>query len=615
MSSYYDDASLMLLASGGAQKDGKVYSVKPTDGSGDFTFTRGSNLAATRVGPGPNFYIEKGRENVLLQSNSFATGWGLSNVTMTSGQSGYDGSNDAWLMTDTNSGAYGTINQSVTTGGITTFSCYAKSGTTDIFGLRPIGGSSPYVFFDLSNGTFEGAGDTANLIDWGIQDVGSGWYRCSITTSATATQVYIYIATTGGALAPSGSTIYIQDAQLELGLVASDYIESGATTGTAGILEDTPRFDYSGMVTCPSLLLEPNRTNSLFYSEYISAGVTWTTSGGMLTESNSIASPENLVNATKMTRPNGTSQAWLNNYMGGVVGENQVLSVYVKAGTASVFNITYYDSVANDMFFNYNLSTEVITAPTGSAYYVGSSIEDVGNGWYRCIAIVQTANNSGLYQIAIANNRVGAANEYLYVYGTQWESNASYPTSYIPTYGTSVTRAADDCSKTGISDLIGQTEGTLFFEGKADDYTNAVSIINTNRTTQFTLVIVKKADGTILGQVFNNGLSIIEILTPSLVSGTFKLALAYKSGDTSFYVNGTQIGTSSVAFTPSASLNELYIGSFEGPYFAYDHPVDCNQALLFKTRLSNLDLAILTGATTYNTFAEMAVALNYTVYE
>ena len=58
----------------------------------------------------------------------------------------------------------------------------------------------------------------------------------------------------------SSGSIYIQDAQVEIGLAATDYIESGATTGKAGLLEDEPRFDYSGGATCPSLLLEPSRT-------------------------------------------------------------------------------------------------------------------------------------------------------------------------------------------------------------------------------------------------------------------------------------------------------------------------------------------------------------------
>jgi hypothetical protein len=88
--SFFDDASLAFLPSGAAGKDGKAYSIKPTDGTGDFTFSRGSNLAATRVGA--DGLIEKGRENLLLQSNNFSTTWGKNNASVTSGQSGYDGS-------------------------------------------------------------------------------------------------------------------------------------------------------------------------------------------------------------------------------------------------------------------------------------------------------------------------------------------------------------------------------------------------------------------------------------------------------------------------------------------------------------------------------------------
>ena len=100
--SLYKDASLVMIPS--AYKDGKLYSIRPTDGSGDFTFSRGSNLAATRVDV--NGLIEKGRENLLLQSNQFDTTWGNSNSTETSGQTGYDGSSDAWLLNATNAAGY-----------------------------------------------------------------------------------------------------------------------------------------------------------------------------------------------------------------------------------------------------------------------------------------------------------------------------------------------------------------------------------------------------------------------------------------------------------------------------------------------------------------------------
>ena len=69
MATTYDKASLVMIPSG--YKDDKLYSIKPTDGSGDFTFSRDGSGAspATRVNSDGN--IEKGRENLLLQSNTF----------------------------------------------------------------------------------------------------------------------------------------------------------------------------------------------------------------------------------------------------------------------------------------------------------------------------------------------------------------------------------------------------------------------------------------------------------------------------------------------------------------------------------------------------------------
>jgi len=78
----YDQASLVLFPSG--YKESKVYSHKPVDGSGDFTYTRGTDTA-TRVGA--DGYIKKERANLLLQSNQFDTTWGgdLNKRSITSG--------------------------------------------------------------------------------------------------------------------------------------------------------------------------------------------------------------------------------------------------------------------------------------------------------------------------------------------------------------------------------------------------------------------------------------------------------------------------------------------------------------------------------------------------
>jgi hypothetical protein len=252
MSKLFDDSSLAMIPS--AVKDGKLYSIRPTDGSGDFTFSRGSNLAATRVDV--NGLIEKGRENLLVQSNQFDTSWAVTNTGVVTGsQSGYDGSSDAWLLS-TSQGSSGYVYQNTSASNVLSFSFYAKAGSLDWTYIL-VNGNSTYAAtaFNLSSGTFAtnfGGGFVAR----NSESVGNGWYRITLTTNNGSSRVRIYPAYGDGAIGNAGN-IYIQDAQLEQGLVATDYIETGASTAQAGILEDLPRLDYSGGASCPSLLLEP----------------------------------------------------------------------------------------------------------------------------------------------------------------------------------------------------------------------------------------------------------------------------------------------------------------------------------------------------------------------
>ena len=559
--SIYDKASLVLIPSG--TKTSKVYSQKPVNGDGDFTFSR--STAATRVNADGN--IEKETQNLLVQSNSFTTGWGLSNVTMTSGQAGYDGTNDAWLMTDTNSGGYGIVDRLVTTGGITTFSCYAKSGTTDIFGLRPIGGSSPYVFFDLSNGTFESAGDTANLIDWDIQDAGSGWYRCSVTTSATATQVLIYIATTGGNLSPSGSTIYIQDAQVEQGLVARDYIETTTAAVEGGITDNVPRLDYTDS-SCPALLLEPQRTNVCPNSEDVS---NWNLAFATATANDTI-SPEGVQNAAKIV----TSSAGCDVKLTSIpvsASTTYTATFYCKLTSGSGLLTRFYDNTngANIEFYDYS-----------SQLVVGE--------WKRVTRTFTTpvgCNNIQIWFLAASSSASVTA----HYWGYQLEQG-SYATSYIPTYGTSVTRNADACTKTGISSLIGQTEGVVYFEW---DYQNVGSsggniIMSLAGASLQELYFWVKTDGTYVYDVYDSTKQ--AGITGTIGSfGIKKIALAYKNNDFALYINGVLVGSDTSGSVPT--LTDVYIGRY-AINTNYNIASGINQALLFKTRLSNEELAALT---------------------
>ena len=253
--SIYDKASLVLIPSG--SKTSKVYSQKPVSGDGDFTFSR--STAATRVNADGN--IEKETQNLLLHSNTFSNAsWIKTNSSVTGSQSGYDGTNDAWLLSK--SAASGNLRQNKTSIGVQTLSIYAKAGTLSWVRFLAIrsAGNSPSAFFNLSGSGSVGTASGIGFIDASIESIGSGWYRCQLVVNIDLTQFRVYPADGDGDVSGASGNIVIQDAQLEQGLVARDYIETTTTAVEGGITDNVPRLDYTDS-SCPALLLEPQRTN------------------------------------------------------------------------------------------------------------------------------------------------------------------------------------------------------------------------------------------------------------------------------------------------------------------------------------------------------------------
>ena len=234
-----------------------------TDGA-DFTFSRGSNLSATRVNEAQ--LIEKGRENLLKYSEDLTKSqWANIRTTDTSGHTGYDGTANAYKIiptTDNNTHRLDYVDTWATSQ-VYTFSFYAKASGYDTIDIV-IGGTSignAYGRFNLSTGTASNVGAS---IAASMEDLDSGWYRCQVAqVSGSTTRINIGVndGTTQSYVGDGTSGVLIQHPQLEQGLVATDYIETTATTGKAGLLENTPRLDYSGGATCPALLLEPQRSN------------------------------------------------------------------------------------------------------------------------------------------------------------------------------------------------------------------------------------------------------------------------------------------------------------------------------------------------------------------
>ena len=177
---YYAKASLVMVPS--LYKTSIVYSERPLTTAGQLAFTR-SNDTATRVAS--NGLIEKVRTNVLLQSNSFDTTWVNTRSTDTSGQAGYDGTNNAWLLQSTSSPANESyIRQTITVSGSNTFSIYAKAGTADFLGLyiNATSGTDPFAYFNLSTGAVGTTSATATA-PWTCRPAATVRCRCPATTS------------------------------------------------------------------------------------------------------------------------------------------------------------------------------------------------------------------------------------------------------------------------------------------------------------------------------------------------------------------------------------------------------------------------------------------------
>ena len=590
MSQFYDQASLVMIPSG--YKNGKVYSQKPLSADGELTFTRASN--ATRVNA--DGLIEKVRTNYLLQSNTFNTTWSNNlSGSITGGQTGYDGTNDAWLLEK--SGAFAHIQQSTTNSGVQTFSVYAKSGTFNWVRLR-FSDATTYngQYFDLSNGV---KGSTeGTLIDSNITSVGNDWFRCDISINTTLVAAWIYpVPSDNGAGSSTAGSIYIQNAQLETGDIPTDYIPTTTAAVSVGPVSGLPRLDYSGGASCPSLLLEPTATALNQFSEQLDNAY-WTKANCTVT-ANQVVSPSGYADADLVLDDTSNNQHVITRSIAVTSGNKYTSSFFLKPAGHTTAAIRmgngslWTGGTGPTVEFDLVALTGTVVDGSGVTF----SIEDYGNGWVRC-AVTGTCvtNGNTVYSLYVKqyNAYIGNGTSGIYAWGGNITATG-YVQSYIPTLSTAVTRVADSASKTGISSLIGQTEGTLFAELKisSNDSTFKFLSLSDGTTSNSVWIYYRDTDNQINFRVIVGGVSQFDqIYTSPDSTTTHKLAIKYKQNDFSAWFNGTKVLTDTSGNTFSGStLSEFDFFRPDGVNHFYGN---IKQVLLFKTALTDAELAELT---------------------
>ena len=247
--------------------------------------------------------------------------------------------------------------------------------------------------------------------------------------------------------------------------------------GSDGLIKyasaDEPRFDHDPeTLESLGLLVEESRTNIHWFSNTFSnsgaggSNPKWQDFINVTLQEQTYPDPAGGNTATRIIPTTALGSHYIGRYS--IYGTGTyTYSIFVKPQGYSKFGINMNGAGPN---VDLSVNPPVFTGGTSTQY--GNKIEKLSSGWYR-VSFTWVNNGGGganTFQprITILDN-TGSSNfsgdgvSGIDVYGFQSEIG-SFPTSYIPTSGSAVTRAADAASITGtnFSSWFNQTEGTYF---------------------------------------------------------------------------------------------------------------------------------------------------------
>jgi hypothetical protein len=291
-------------------------------------------------------------------------------------------------------------------------------------------------------------------------------------TATTGSPATFTATTTTGTFTLTGS---LDTIQLNRGATATAYL---ATTGAIRI--GIPQ-SYDAAAAQYGILVEPAGMNLCLQSQTL-ATAPWGINNATIDAENTTA-PDGTTTAERITESAGTELQNIYQSIATISSNtNYALSVYVKAGTQS--NVGLYLTKAGGGEEHIHATFNLATGATGetdvgttSGTVVSSSITAVGDGWYRCVLVGRITETTGYFCVTPLATATGnsfdssgevsyaGTGKTIFVWGAQLELGTA-ATSYIPTLGSSVTRAADNLSVAASSFPWSATTNTVYVDGK-----------------------------------------------------------------------------------------------------------------------------------------------------
>ena len=148
------------------------------------------------------------------------------------------------------------------------------------------------------------------------------------------------------------------------------------------VADNVPRLDWLNS-NCPSLLLEPQRTNLVLFSEQFS-GTNWGTVNTTITANQTI-SPDGQLTADKLQRTSTSASYRSHNISKSATAITYTTSAFIKKGSDDYFAMRAQGSYPSRVDIRFRFDTQQIYSATAVSNFtlIDYGVENYQNGWYR----------------------------------------------------------------------------------------------------------------------------------------------------------------------------------------------------------------------------------------
>jgi hypothetical protein len=351
--------------------------------------------------------------------------------------------------------------------------------------------------------------------------------------------------------------------------------------------DNVPRLDYplGGAVNgCPALLVEPAGTNICLQSEDFST--TWVP--GQQGSGSNAAITTNVA-----TAPDGTATADLivfNRGAGNTSNDRSTLTQQPTVVSGTVYTQSVYLKAATSGDFGKQIGIRNVAQG-------GVLVITLTANWVRYSKTETAPSTAGFWQFINIGGSTADNTVSVHAWGAQLEVG-SVATSYIPTTTQAITRGADVIRKTGITSLIGQSEGTVYFEVEVTNEARTRWICTLDSASNSLIQIYIGGGQNITATILNAGSTVMAALNSSVQSvGYHKVAFAYNTATNGciMYIDGVQnpATTQTVVVPGLPTFNDMSVGNFRTST-TDTLKAHVRAGAVYPNRLSNSELATLT---------------------